>query len=80
MLKEGRAKLDDELPVSERAWRMGGCKMFVQLGDQVKVEDLIRGIIVQSATMPASCWPRRSAGTESAVRRADEPGGQARSA
>jgi serine-type D-Ala-D-Ala carboxypeptidase (penicillin-binding protein 5/6) len=47
-LKQGRMKLEDELPVSERAWRMGGSKMFVQLGTQVKVEDLIRGVIVQS--------------------------------
>ena len=48
MLKSGRLKLDQELPVSERAWRMGGSKMFVQVGTQVKVEDLIRGMIVQS--------------------------------
>ena len=48
MLKSGRLKLDQELPVSERAWRMGGSKMFVQIGTQVKVEDLIRGMIVQS--------------------------------
>ena len=47
-LKQGRLKLEDELPVSERAWRMGGSKMFVQLGTSVKVEDLIRGMIVQS--------------------------------
>jgi D-alanyl-D-alanine carboxypeptidase (penicillin-binding protein 5/6) len=47
-LKQGRLKLDQELPVSERAWRMGGSKMFVQIGNQVKVEDLMRGVIVQS--------------------------------
>jgi D-alanyl-D-alanine carboxypeptidase (penicillin-binding protein 5/6) len=47
-LKAGRLKLDQELPVSERAWRMGGSKMFVQIGGQVKVEDLMRGVIVQS--------------------------------
>ena len=47
-LKDGRMKLDDTLPISERAWRMGGSKMFVQVGDQVKVEDLIRGIEVDS--------------------------------
>ena len=47
-LKQGRLKLDDELLVSERAWKMGGSKMFVQVGTQVKVEDLIRGVIVQS--------------------------------
>ncbi len=47
-LKSGRLQLDQMLPVSERAWRMGGSKMFVELNAQVKVEDLIRGVIVQS--------------------------------
>jgi D-alanyl-D-alanine carboxypeptidase (penicillin-binding protein 5/6) len=47
-LKAGRLQLDQTLPVSERAWRMGGSKMFVELGGQVRVEDLIRGVIVQS--------------------------------
>src|SRR6478672_13566823 len=35
MLKKGRLQLNQELPVSERAWRMGGSKMFVQIGNQV---------------------------------------------
>ena len=48
MLKAGKLSLTQELPVSERAWRMGGSKMFVQIDSQVKVEDLIRGMIVQS--------------------------------
>jgi D-alanyl-D-alanine carboxypeptidase (penicillin-binding protein 5/6) len=48
MLKSGRLKLNQELPVSERAWRMQGSKMFVMIGTQVPVEDLIRGMIVQS--------------------------------
>ncbi len=47
-IKDGRLSLDDELPVSEKAWRMGGSKMFVEVGTQVKVSDLLRGIIVQS--------------------------------
>ena len=47
-LKEGRLRLDQELPVSERAWRMGGSKMFVQIGSTVPVEALMRGVIVQS--------------------------------
>ncbi len=47
-LKAGQLKLDDQLLVSERAWRMGGSKMFVQIGTQVRVEDLIRGIEVDS--------------------------------
>jgi D-alanyl-D-alanine carboxypeptidase (penicillin-binding protein 5/6) len=48
LLKQGRLRLDQLLPVSERAWRTGGSKMFVQIGTQVKVEDLIRGVVVQS--------------------------------
>jgi len=47
-LASGRMKLDDQLPVSEKAWRMGGSKMFVQIGSTVAVEDLIRGVVVDS--------------------------------
>src|SRR5580692_6828044 len=47
-LKDGRMKLTDTLPVSERAWRTQGSKMFVELGSRIAVEDLIRGIITQS--------------------------------
>ncbi|MGB8274564.1 MAG: D-alanyl-D-alanine carboxypeptidase family protein [Alphaproteobacteria bacterium] len=47
-LKNGSVKLDDEFPVSEKAWRMGGSKMFVPLGGKIRVEDLIRGIVIQS--------------------------------
>lgn len=48
MLKAGRLQLNQELPVSERAWRMGGSKMFVELNSTIPVEALIRGVIVQS--------------------------------
>jgi len=50
-LKAGRVKLDDTLPVSEKAWakhKTNESNMFVALGSQVKVEDLIRGMIIQS--------------------------------
>jgi D-alanyl-D-alanine carboxypeptidase (penicillin-binding protein 5/6) len=47
-LKDGRMKLTDTLPVSERAWRTQGSKMFVELGTSITVENLIRGIIIQS--------------------------------
>jgi D-alanyl-D-alanine carboxypeptidase (penicillin-binding protein 5/6) len=47
-LKEGRAKLDDELPVSENAWRTQGSKMFVPLGSRIKIDDLLSGMIIQS--------------------------------
>jgi serine-type D-Ala-D-Ala carboxypeptidase (penicillin-binding protein 5/6) len=48
MLKDGKAKLDDTLPISETAWRTQGSKMFVPLGAHVSIDDLLRGMIVQS--------------------------------
>lgn len=47
-LKNGKLTLDQELPVSEKAWAMQGSKMFVPIGGMVKVEDLVRGVIIQS--------------------------------
>ncbi len=47
-LKAGRISLTQAMPVSEKAWRMGGSKMFVPLGGSIAVEDLIRGMIIQS--------------------------------
>ncbi len=64
MLKAGRLSLTQELPVSERAWRMGGSKMFVQIGTQVRVEDLIRGMIVQSGNDACIVLAEGTAGSE----------------
>jgi len=64
MLKAGRLKLDQTLPVSEKAWRMGGSKMFVPLGAQVGVEDLIRGMIVQSGNDACIVLAEGIAGSE----------------
>ncbi|WP_058243022.1 D-alanyl-D-alanine carboxypeptidase family protein [Thalassovita autumnalis] len=47
-LKDGRLTLDEELPVSEHAMSYGGSTMFLDTTDRVRVEDLIRGIIVLS--------------------------------
>src|SRR6185437_5494152 len=47
-LKDNRIPLADTMPVSERAWRTQGSKMFVELGNNIAVGDLIRGIITQS--------------------------------
>src|SRR5438067_4330794 len=65
-LKQGRAKLDDELPVSERAWRTGGSKMFVPLGARIKIEDLIRGMVVQSGNDACVVLAEGLAGSEQA--------------
>jgi D-alanyl-D-alanine carboxypeptidase (penicillin-binding protein 5/6) len=47
-LTAGRVKLDTRFRVSERARNMGGSRMFVELGSEVAVEDLIKGMIVLS--------------------------------
>ncbi len=65
-MKEGRLKLDDTLPVSEKAWRMQGSKMFVPLGESIKVEDLIHGVIVQSGNDACIVFAEGLAGSEEA--------------
>ncbi len=47
-LEDGRISLDDEAPVSVKAWRTGGTRMFIDVNSQVRVEDLIRGMLIQS--------------------------------
>ncbi len=66
MLKAGRLQLGQELPVSEKAWRMQGSKMFVPLGESVTVEDLIRGMIVQSGNDACVVLAEGIAGSEDA--------------
>ena len=65
-IKEGRLSLDDTLPVSERAWRMQGSKMFVELHNNIKVEDLIRGVIIQSGNDACIVLAEALAGSEEA--------------
>lgn len=65
-LRDGRLSLEDKLPVSEKAWRKGGSKMYVEVGDHVKVEDLIRGIIVQSGNDASIVVAEALGGTEDA--------------
>src|ERR1700756_2063487 len=66
MLKQGRAKLDDELPVSERAWRLQGSKMFVPLGGRVSIDDLLKGVIIQSGNDACLVLAEGLAGSEEA--------------
>ncbi|MBX5453675.1 MAG: D-alanyl-D-alanine carboxypeptidase [Acidobacteriia bacterium] len=63
-LKAGRLQLDQELPVSERAWRTGGSKMFVPYPGRVKVEDLIRGVVVDSGNDACVVLAEGIAGSE----------------
>ncbi len=66
MLKQGRAKLDDELPVSERAWRLQGSKMFVPIGGRIKIDDLLKGVIIQSGNDACLVLAEGLAGSEEA--------------
>jgi len=63
-LKEGRIKLDDPVTISEHAWRQEGSRMFVEVGKQVSVEDLIQGMIVQSGNDATVALAEHVAGTE----------------
>ncbi len=65
-LKKGNVTLDTTFPVSEKAWRKGGSKMFVRVGDRVRVEDLLRGIIVVSGNDACIVVAEALAGSEEA--------------
>jgi D-alanyl-D-alanine carboxypeptidase (penicillin-binding protein 5/6) len=66
-LKQGNVSLDDEFPVSEKAWALNeGSTMFVGIGENLRVEDLIRGIIVQSGNDACLVVAEGIAGTEEA--------------
>jgi len=47
-LKSGQVKLEDMFPISEKAWKMGGTRMFIPLNAQVSFEDLLKGLVIQS--------------------------------
>jgi D-alanyl-D-alanine carboxypeptidase (penicillin-binding protein 5/6) len=63
-LKQGALRLDSEIYISEGAWRTQGSKMFVKVGDYVKVEDLLRGIIIQSGNDACVAVAEALAGSE----------------
>lgn len=64
-LDSGQLTLADELLVSEKAWRKGGSKMFVEVGKKVSVEDLLKGLIIQSGNDAAIVLAEGLGGTES---------------
>lgn len=65
-LKNGSLSLEDTFSVSEYAWRKGGSKMFVMVNARVKVEELIRGIVVQSGNDATIVVAEGLAGSEEA--------------
>lgn len=65
-LKRGNVSLDNEVLISERAWRTGGSRMFVQVNTRVDVESLLKGIIIQSGNDASVAIAEHIAGTEEA--------------
>jgi D-alanyl-D-alanine carboxypeptidase (penicillin-binding protein 5/6) len=63
-LREGQISLDDQVFVSEKAWRTQGSRMFIEVGTQVPVEDLIRGMVVQSGNDASVALAEHVAGSE----------------
>ena len=62
----GNLRLDDEVHISEKAWRMEGSKMFVGVNTRVSVGDLLRGIIIQSGNDASVAIAEHIAGSEEA--------------
>ena len=65
-LKEGRLKPDQALPVSERAWKTPGSRMFIEPKKPVTVDELLRGMIVQSGNDACIALAEAVAGSEEA--------------
>ena len=65
-LRKGEMGLDDLVTVSERAWRTGGSRTFIEVGTRVRLEDLVRGMIIQSGNDASVALAEHTAGTEAA--------------
>ena len=63
-IKNGSLSLDQEFLVSEKAWKMGGSKMFIEVDKRVKVFDLLLGIVVQSGNDASIALAEGISGTE----------------
>ena len=64
-LQEEQVRLDDQVTVSEKAWRTPGSRMFIEVGSRVSVQDLLLGMIVQSGNDASVALAEHVAGTES---------------
>jgi D-alanyl-D-alanine carboxypeptidase (penicillin-binding protein 5/6) len=65
-IREGSLKPDQNLPVSEKAWRMEGSRMFLEVGKPANVDDLLKGMIVQSGNDACIVLAEAIAGSETA--------------
>ena len=65
-LQQGRLSLDEKFRVSVKAWKLGGSKMFVREGDRMRIEVLIRGVIIHSGNDACVVLAEGLAGSEDA--------------
>ena len=65
-ISDGHITMSDQVTISERAWRMGGSRMFIEVGKKVSVEDLLKGVIIQSGNDASVALAEHVSGTEEA--------------
>lgn len=63
-IAEGRISFDDKVPVSIKAWKTGGSRMFIREGTEVRLDDLLRGIVIQSGNDASVAVAEYIAGSE----------------
>ncbi|MFP6776651.1 MAG: D-alanyl-D-alanine carboxypeptidase family protein [PS1 clade bacterium] len=64
LIKDGRASLEDDVRISENAWKTGGSKSFIEVGNHIKLEVLLKAMIIQSGNDAAVALAEHIAGTE----------------
>ncbi|MDO9161395.1 MAG: D-alanyl-D-alanine carboxypeptidase family protein [Methylococcaceae bacterium] len=64
-IRNGHLHLDDTATISRKAWATGGSKMFIKVDDKVKIEDLLKGVIIQSGNDASVALAEHVAGDES---------------
>jgi D-alanyl-D-alanine carboxypeptidase (penicillin-binding protein 5/6) len=65
-IEAGRLSMDDLVTVSEKAWRMGGSRMYLEVGKKASVHDMMKGLIIQSGNDATVALAEHIAGTEQA--------------
>ena len=65
-MEAGRLSLDEEVLISEKAWRMGGSRMYLDVNSKVSVELLLKGLIIQSGNDASVALAEHVAGSEDA--------------
>lgn len=63
-IDSGKLHFDDQVQISEKAWRAEGSRMFLNVNTEVSVEDLLRGIVIQSGNDASTAMAERIAGSE----------------